>query len=105
MNLTKLDNGTVLTQSPQIQLTELPGFDGSRLLLTIAHRMLPNTTNINDLLLKSALLIFWGSYNQIHISEFHSKTKNKISPPGGLEPPTFRLTAERASQLRHGGGR
>ena len=26
-----------------------------------------------------------------------------ISPPGGLEPPTFRLTAERASQLRHGG--
>ena len=27
----------------------------------------------------------------------------KSSPPGGLEPPTFRLTAERASQLRHGG--
>ena len=26
-----------------------------------------------------------------------------VSPPGGLEPPTFRLTAERASQLRHGG--
>ena len=26
-----------------------------------------------------------------------------LSPPGGLEPPTFRLTAERASQLRHGG--
>ena len=22
--------------------------------------------------------------------------------PGGLEPPTFRLTAERANQLRHG---
>ncbi len=31
-------------------------------------------------------------------------SKDKIkSPPGGLEPPTFRLTAERASQLRHGG--
>ncbi len=30
------------------------------------------------------------------------KTKS-ITPPGGLEPPTFRLTAERASQLRHGG--
>ena len=30
--------------------------------------------------------------------------QNKIiAPPGGLEPPTFRLTAERASQLRHGG--
>ena len=29
--------------------------------------------------------------------------QNVGSPPGGLEPPTFRLTAERASQLRHGG--
>ena len=27
----------------------------------------------------------------------------KITPPGGFEPPTFRLTAERASRLRHGG--
>ena len=27
----------------------------------------------------------------------------KLPPPGGLEPPTFRLTAERASRLRHGG--
>ena len=26
-----------------------------------------------------------------------------VAPPGGLEPPTFRLTAERASQLRHRG--
>ena len=32
------------------------------------------------------------------------KPNHKSStPPGGLEPPTFRLTAERASQLRHGG--
>ena len=31
------------------------------------------------------------------------KKKGKDSPPGGLEPPTFRLTAERAGQLRHGG--
>ena len=29
--------------------------------------------------------------------------KKFFAPPGGLEPPTFRLTAERASQLRHGG--
>jgi hypothetical protein len=29
--------------------------------------------------------------------------KKKETPPSGLEPPTFRLTAERASQLRHGG--
>ena len=27
----------------------------------------------------------------------------KRSPSGGLEPPTFRLTVERASQLRHEG--
>ena len=33
----------------------------------------------------------------------HLKMKKRISPPGGLEPPTFRLTAERANQLRHGG--
>ena len=30
-------------------------------------------------------------------------TKKNTTPPGGLEPPTFRLTAERASRLRHGG--
>ena len=29
--------------------------------------------------------------------------KKNLPPPGGLEPPTFRLTAERASRLRHGG--
>ena len=29
--------------------------------------------------------------------------QQKEAPPGGLEPPTFRLTAERASRLRHGG--
>ena len=28
----------------------------------------------------------------------------KDSSPGGLEPPTFRLTAERANLLRHGDG-
>ena len=32
-----------------------------------------------------------------------SKKKNKRTTlPGGIEPPTFRLTAERANQLRHG---
>ena len=29
--------------------------------------------------------------------------KMSLAPPGGLEPPTFRLTAERANLLRHGG--
>ena len=28
--------------------------------------------------------------------------RKKIASPGGLEPPTFRLTAERANRLRHG---
>ena len=31
----------------------------------------------------------------------HIKWCKKRAPPGGLEPPTFRLTAERASRLRH----
>ena len=30
------------------------------------------------------------------------KKNKKVSSPGGLEPPTFRLTAERANRLRHG---
>ena len=29
-------------------------------------------------------------------------SKQTESSPGGLEPPTFRLTAERANRLRHG---
>ena len=43
-------------------------------------------------------------HNKI-VSVQHQQIRNKnvISPPGGLEPPTFRLTAERANQLRHGG--
>ena len=32
------------------------------------------------------------------------RCREKIqSPPGGFEPPTFRLTAERANRLRHEG--
>ena len=31
--------------------------------------------------------------------------KKVLTPLGGLEPPTFRLTAERANQLRHRGSR
>lgn len=31
------------------------------------------------------------------------KKKDTTSPPGGFEPPTFWLTAKRASRLRHGG--
>ena len=32
----------------------------------------------------------------------HNIWKQKESSPGGIEPPTFRLTAERADRLRHG---
>ena len=39
---------------------------------------------------------FFWPYFQINLDKM-------FAPPGGLEPPTFRLTAERASQLRHGG--
>ena len=38
-----------------------------------------------------------------HTNLCYEKLYKIIAPPGGLEPPTFRLTAERASQLRHGG--
>ena len=34
-------------------------------------------------------------------SEGERKIGEKISSLGGLEPPTFRLTAERANRLRH----
>ena len=44
---------------------------------------------------------FWLK-NKIKTIKWSSR-KLKTTPPGGLEPPTFRLTAERASQLRHGG--
>ena len=40
------------------------------------------------------------------MSQGHRKRVDQqkcFAPPGGLEPPTFRLTAERASRLRHGG--
>ena len=34
---------------------------------------------------------------------FYHNYQKRLSPSGGLEPPTFRLTVERASQLRHEG--
>ena len=46
-------------------------------------------------------LIFFSPLSLPAVKVF-TGTKGR-APPGGLEPPTFRLTAERASQLRHGG--
>ena len=44
-------------------------------------------------------------YDNYIVFLFQSKYKKTIfpTPPGGLEPPTFRLTAERANRLRHEG--
>ena len=46
-------------------------------------------------------------FNDVHmalcVGILHKKIDKNVTPPGGLEPPTFRLTAERASRLRHGG--
>ena len=43
-------------------------------------------------------VLHWNLKNKRNVKR---KTKKKSSP-GGLEPPTFRLTAERANRLRHG---
>uniref|UniRef100_A0A0K0FPS4 Uncharacterized protein n=1 Tax=Strongyloides venezuelensis TaxID=75913 RepID=A0A0K0FPS4_STRVS len=48
------------------------------------------------------VLNFWESKRLSLIGD-NVKRKQDITPPGGLEPPTFRLTAERANRLRHGG--
>mgnify|MGYP001172419559 CR=1 FL=1 len=39
----------------------------------------------------------------VNLLHFPSDSYKVKAPPGGLEPPTFRLTAERASHLRHRG--
>ena len=41
-------------------------------------------------------------YEKIFSGKLETKRKNWKPSPGGLEPPTFRLTAERANRLRHG---
>ena len=48
----------------------------------------------------------WGENRKVEKKNWTVKInmeRKKNSPLGGLEPPTFRLTAERASQLRHRG--
>ena len=50
------------------------------------------------LLFMILLFWYWGMWQKRLFGK-----KQKSAPPGGLEPPTFRLTAERASRLRHGG--
>ena len=56
-----------------------------------------------ELKLRGMKNIFFYIYYDYGMNKTTQKTKKKNTPPGGLEPPTFRLTAERASRLRHGG--
>ena len=55
--------------------------------------------NRNYLNPKSMSCLLWWIFNQY---VYIAKPRNRVSLPGGLEPPTFRLTVERANQLRHG---
>ena len=83
----------------------------------VAQRIRHLTTNqgiagssparVNCLFCPQIITSFWrgmfcGFVTLVNISRVKIK-KNCYAPPGGLEPPTFRLTAERASRLRHGG--
>ena len=43
-----------------------------------------------------------ASLTEIYSTLIGWERENRSSLPGGLEPPTFRLTVERANQLRHG---
>ena len=45
--------------------------------------------------------LYWLSLIYWYHPQVNSKTMKKFSSLGGLEPPTFRLTAERANRLRH----
>ena len=49
------------------------------------------------------LFLTWKLGKKNHEKFATLRWEKNNSPPGGLEPPTFRLTAERASRLRHGG--
>ena len=49
------------------------------------------------------MLICDGNASNVRELKFQKNRRFiKISLPGGFEPPTFRLTVERANQLRHG---
>ena len=47
--------------------------------------------------------IYYSNNLLVIVTSKVRQAQKVFSPPGGLEPPTFRLTAERASRLRHGG--
>ena len=51
---------------------------------------------------KPRSLLVVGLFFAVWLFVLDGKKKKRKSSPGGLEPPTFRLTAERANRLRHG---
>lgn len=73
---------------------------------TLAPIMTPEPAemfqNDNTLALRAKLNQFLSLKNLFN-EDIFGGTKKRRSPPGGFEPPTFWLTAKRASRLRHGG--
>lgn len=59
--------------------------------------------NDNTLALKAKLNQLLSMRNLFGDDLIHGTKKRRSPPPGGFEPPTFWLTAKRASRLRHGG--
>ena len=51
---------------------------------------------------KKSVVCLWLVFFSLFGCLFWREKKKRKSSPGGLEPPTFRLTAERANRLRHG---
>ena len=62
-------------------------------LFTTAGVVLSNSNNFTQLL----------STNSNILTKTSACMQKKLTPLGGFEPPTFRLTAERANRLRHKG--
>ena len=63
--------------------------------------VLVQNSMFNDTLVNFLFVVYMTQIRMSLCSRI--KDSKQQSPPGGLEPPTFRLTAERASRLRHGG--
>ena len=59
-------------------------------------------THLNFLKASCCFLLFRDLHKHEIENIAEKNREKKASSPGGLEPPTFRLTAERANRLRHG---
>ena len=93
----------VLTEGKESNLKKVlrarPGFEpGTSRTLSENHTPRPTSQLANQ-------AMHWERCPGQNVSRSQKRADQQkcVAPPGGLEPPTFRLTAERASQLRHGG--